>query len=132
MKSLYEDLPPVEIAGRKFVGRVLFGLLVLVQLVVGLVWLARRYRAGLPLLTWAGLLVTVFVLGAARGNYYSGFKLLAHTYFIVLLGVAAVLFASSPRWCLLGSMVVVLWLGLAGYATTRIVPLARQRGAYNE
>jgi len=35
MKSLYEDLPPVEIAGRKFVGRVLFGLLVLVSALVG-------------------------------------------------------------------------------------------------
>jgi hypothetical protein len=35
MKSIYEDLPPVEIAGRKFVGRVLFGLLVLVSALVG-------------------------------------------------------------------------------------------------
>jgi len=35
MKSLYEDLPPVEIAGRKFVGRVLFSLLVLISALVG-------------------------------------------------------------------------------------------------
>ncbi len=35
MKSLYEDLPPVEVAGRKLVGRVLFGLLVLVAALVG-------------------------------------------------------------------------------------------------
>src|SRR5579872_6004497 len=35
MKSVYEDLPPVEIAGRKLVGRVLFGLLVLVSALVG-------------------------------------------------------------------------------------------------
>ncbi|MFY9680734.1 MAG: transglycosylase domain-containing protein, partial [Candidatus Sulfotelmatobacter sp.] len=35
MKSLYEDLPPVEIAGRKFVGTVLFSLLVLVSALVG-------------------------------------------------------------------------------------------------
>jgi len=35
MKSLYEDLPPVEIAGRKVVGRVLFGLLVLISALVG-------------------------------------------------------------------------------------------------
>jgi penicillin-binding protein 1A len=35
MKSLYEDLPPVEIAGKKFVGRVLFGLLVLISALVG-------------------------------------------------------------------------------------------------
>jgi len=35
MRSLYEHLPPVEIAGRKVVGRVLFGLLVLVAALVG-------------------------------------------------------------------------------------------------
>src|ERR1700681_2805538 len=35
MQSLYEDLPPVEIAGRKLVGRVLFGLMVLVSALVG-------------------------------------------------------------------------------------------------
>jgi penicillin-binding protein 1A len=35
MKTLYQDLPPVEIAGRKSVGRVLFGLLVLVSALVG-------------------------------------------------------------------------------------------------
>ncbi len=35
MKSLYENLPPVEIGGRKLVGRVLFGLLVLVAALVG-------------------------------------------------------------------------------------------------
>ncbi len=35
MKSLHEDLPPVEIAGKKLVGRVLFGLLVLLSALVG-------------------------------------------------------------------------------------------------
>src|SRR5690348_10294172 len=35
MRSLYENLPPVEIGGRKLVGRVLFGLLVLVAALVG-------------------------------------------------------------------------------------------------
>jgi len=35
MKALYEHLPPVEIAGRKLVGRVLFGLLVLISALVG-------------------------------------------------------------------------------------------------
>jgi len=35
MRSIYEDLPSVEIAGRKLVGRVLFGLLVLVAALVG-------------------------------------------------------------------------------------------------
>ena len=35
MRSLYEELPTVEIAGRKFVGRVLFGLLVLISALVG-------------------------------------------------------------------------------------------------
>jgi penicillin-binding protein 1A len=35
MKSLYEDLPSVEIGGRRLVGRVLFALLVLVSALVG-------------------------------------------------------------------------------------------------
>src|SRR5437870_400153 len=35
MKALYQDLPTVEIAGRKLVGRVLFGLLILVAALVG-------------------------------------------------------------------------------------------------
>ncbi len=35
MRSIYEDLPSVEIGGRKLVGRVLFGLLVLVAALVG-------------------------------------------------------------------------------------------------
>src|SRR5256885_16808328 len=35
MKTLYEHLPPVEIGGRKLVGRVLFGLLVLISALVG-------------------------------------------------------------------------------------------------
>src|SRR5438309_5460867 len=35
MKTLYEHLPPVEIGGRTLVGRVLFGLLVLVAALVG-------------------------------------------------------------------------------------------------
>jgi penicillin-binding protein 1A len=35
MKSLYETLPEIEIGGRKLVGRVLFGLLVLISALVG-------------------------------------------------------------------------------------------------
>jgi penicillin-binding protein 1A len=35
MNSLYEQIPPVEIAGRKLVGRVMFGLLALVAALVG-------------------------------------------------------------------------------------------------
>jgi len=35
MESIYEELPPVEVGGRKLVGRVLFGLLVLVAALVG-------------------------------------------------------------------------------------------------
>jgi penicillin-binding protein 1A len=35
MKSLYETFPPVEIGGRRLVGRVLFGLLALISILVG-------------------------------------------------------------------------------------------------
>jgi hypothetical protein len=49
MKSLYEDLPPVEIAGKKLVGRVLFGLLVLISAIVGVTaGLLLVYTTDLP------------------------------------------------------------------------------------
>src|SRR5947208_2494527 len=35
MRTLYENLPEVEIGGRRLVGRVVFGLLVLVSVLVG-------------------------------------------------------------------------------------------------
>jgi len=35
MKVIYQDLPPVEVAGHKLVGRLVFGLLVLVAALVG-------------------------------------------------------------------------------------------------
>ncbi len=49
MKSLYEDLPEVEVAGRRVVGRVLFGLLVLIAALVGAtVGLLLVYTTDLP------------------------------------------------------------------------------------
>jgi len=49
MKSFYDQLPPVEIAGRKIVGRVLFGLLALVAALVGAtVGLVLVYTTDLP------------------------------------------------------------------------------------
>jgi penicillin-binding protein 1A len=49
MTSLYETLPPVEIGGRRLVGRVLFGLLVLVSVLVGTtVGLLLVYTTDLP------------------------------------------------------------------------------------
>src|SRR5215475_796991 len=49
MASIYDHLPPVEIAGRKLVGRVLFGLLVLISVLVGAtVGLLLVYTTDLP------------------------------------------------------------------------------------
>ena len=49
MKSLYQDLPPVEIGGKKLVGRVLFGLLVLASALVGAtIGLLLVYSTDLP------------------------------------------------------------------------------------
>src|SRR5438093_9046539 len=49
MKSLYQDLPVVQIAGRKLVGRVLIGVLVLVSALVGAtVGLLLVYSTDLP------------------------------------------------------------------------------------
>jgi hypothetical protein len=104
------------------------GLLVLVQLTVGLVLLARRYRAGPMLLVWAAMLVAIHVKGAANDNYYTGFKFLAHSYFLVILGVAAMSFAKAWRWRLVSGLVLVLWLALAGYSTCCIVPAVHREG----
>src|ERR1700688_1883172 len=49
MKSIYEDHPPVEVAGRKFVGRVVLGLLVLISALVGpTAGLLLVYTTGVP------------------------------------------------------------------------------------
>ena len=49
MKTLYEDLPEVEIGGRRLVGRVLFGLLMLVSALVGsTVGMLLVYTTDLP------------------------------------------------------------------------------------
>src|SRR6202166_2891049 len=49
MQSLFEDLPPVEVAGRKLVGRVLLGLLVLISALVGpTAGLLLVYTTGVP------------------------------------------------------------------------------------
>src|SRR5579871_6983122 len=49
MKTLYENLPEVQIGGRRLVGRVLFGLLVLVAVLVGAtVGLLLVYTTDLP------------------------------------------------------------------------------------
>lgn len=49
MRTLYENLPEVEIGGRKLVGRVLFGLLVLISVLVGAtVGLLLVYTTDLP------------------------------------------------------------------------------------
>jgi penicillin-binding protein 1A len=49
MKTLYHDLPPVEIGGRKLVGRVLFALLVLISALVGAIaGLLLVYSTDLP------------------------------------------------------------------------------------
>src|SRR5262252_7075232 len=49
MRTLYQDLPPVEVAGRKMVGRVVFGLMVLVSALIGTtVGLLLVYSTDLP------------------------------------------------------------------------------------
>src|SRR5579864_7050890 len=49
MRTLYDHLPPVEVAGRRLVGRVLFGLLVLISAMVGAtVGLLLVYTTDLP------------------------------------------------------------------------------------
>jgi hypothetical protein len=120
--DLTEDpLQAVPLAG-------VVAIVVLAQLVVGLVLLARKYRAGLMLLAWGGMVAAIHLKCAANDNYYSAFKILAHTYFVVVLGVAIVLF--TVPWRLAGGLVLLLWLALAGYSTSCIVPAVHQRGFF--
>jgi hypothetical protein len=53
-------------------------------------------------------------------NYYSAFKILALSYFLLLLGVAAVLLAARPRWRVVGGVVVLVWLTAAGHCTKKM------------
>jgi hypothetical protein len=93
-------------------------ILVLALVAVGLVRLARQYRMGLMLLAWAAGLVLVHASGAAHGNCYVGFKVLSHTYFVVLVGAAAaVMGTTSTRWRVVAAAIGVVWLGLCGYST---------------
>jgi hypothetical protein len=104
------------------------GIVVLAQMVVGLVLLARKYRAGLMLLAWGSAVAVIHLKCAANDNYYSAFKLLAHTYFVVVLGVAMVMLTAPRWWRLAGGLVLLLWLGLAGYSTSCIVPAVHEQG----
>src|SRR4029077_17735850 len=62
------------------------------------------------------------------GNYYSGYKLLSETYFVLTLAVAAPL-AANARWSRCAGLAVVMtWLALAGFASKQMVPCAHDAG----
>jgi hypothetical protein len=92
--------------------------LALTLAVAGVVQLGRRFRAMVPLVAWAGLLVALNVRSAVTGtHFYGSAKLLAHTYFVVILGCAALLAAApAPRRRLVIG-VLALWLALAATFT---------------
>jgi hypothetical protein len=104
------------------------GIVVLGCMVVGAVLLARRYRAGLMLLAWALGLVAVHVGGAARENYYVGFKILSHTYFVLILGAGAALAAVPAHRRALNVALLVFWLGLAAVSTQRLMLVHHREG----
>jgi hypothetical protein len=96
--------------------------LVLSLVVVGIVQLGRRYRATIPLAAWAGLFVALNVRSAVTGTYFYGAaKLLAHTYFVVMLGCAALVAAAqAPRRHLVIG-VLLLWLAVVATFTVHLV-----------
>jgi hypothetical protein len=115
----YGYLPGDPLYSRGPLGPVL-SLVVLAQMGLGLVMLARKYRVGLPLLAWSALLVAIHVRCVMLDNYYSAFKILALSYFLLLLGAAAVLLAARPRWRVVGGVVVVVWLTAAAHCTKKM------------
>jgi hypothetical protein len=99
------------------------------QMIVGLVWLARQRKLAMPLLALLAAVVSVHALGTIRGtNYYSGFKLLSHTYFVLIVGWAAWLHFDR-RWLRRLTLAALgLWVVTAGYATCRMIPFIHHNG----
>ena len=99
-----------------------FMALVSAHILVGLVLLARRYRVATFLLAWLGLLAAVHARAAFNGtNHYAGFKILSHTYFIVILAAAAPLFGSVCIRRRAARIVLALWLTVAGLCCYRVM-----------
>jgi hypothetical protein len=93
--------------------------------VLGVATLLRQRRFTLPVLTWLALLAAghLFpVLKHAGGNWYVSYKILAQTYFVIILAAAALLVVPASRWRYAGLLLVTVWLAGAGYAWYRFVP----------
>lgn len=103
--------------------------LTLVVAVVGVWRLGQRYGVGLALLTWLGVQMALNVRSAlGSGIFYPAAKVYAHTFFIVILGVAVLLASPSLRWRRLMQASVLLWLVLAALYTPRILSTIHESG----
>src|SRR5581483_8684891 len=58
--------------------------------------------------------------------WYVPYKILSHTYFVVILAAAAVLLTPASRWRYGGLLLIALWLAGAGYVSYRIIPGIRK------
>jgi hypothetical protein len=105
-----------------------FCLVLLALLGVGLVLLARRYRVGIFLLTWVAVVAAVHAWCVSVDNFYSGFKILSFSYFILVLAAAATLLAALPHWRFMAGTFVVVWLAVAGRCTRHMVHAFRACG----
>ncbi len=103
--------------------------LVLCQMLVGLAILAKRFRVAIFLVAWLGLLVAVHARAAIEGtNQYAGFKLLSHTYFVLILAAAAPLFTQIAWPRRIAGVIMALWLATAGICCYRLIPVIHSAG----
>jgi hypothetical protein len=97
---------------------------------VGCWALARRYQVGWALATVAVLLLGVHLAAYLRnGNYYTGFKVLTHVYFVgVVILAGGLLLWRNRQWQWLGLAVFAGWLAGAGGSTYRLVGHIHHKG----
>lgn len=77
----------------------------------GLFLLAKRYRAWLPVGACLAVVLVAHVVGVQRhGNFYNGYKVLSHSYFVAVLAAAALLFHGSHNWQRFARVAIGVWL----------------------
>jgi hypothetical protein len=95
---------------------------------LGAAVLLRRRRLALPVLLWLALLGAGHLVPLVKHStaWYVPYKILAQTYFVLILAAAAVVLVPASRWRYGGLLLVVLWLTGAGYVSYRIIPGIRK------
>src|SRR5262249_34927006 len=97
---------------------------------IGAALLAWRRRLALPVLLWLALLSAGHLFPALKYStmWYVPYKVLSHTYFVLILAAAAVPLVPASRWRYGGLLPVALGLAGAAYASYRLIPVIHRQG----